>query len=174
MRNALLCFTMSILALLPVGCAEEASPLATDRAGSAGLSPIEMRIPDSSRNCIPREPLLLYNVSGQMIMGPYHRQLSVYSDGCVGFSVAIEAGWFAEVRWLDPTLTDQLVSQLTDAGACLCRDDCSGDVEGPLTTVTMFLEDRSTNTFSYYLPTGRTETIDRIINAFIDSHFGMP
>lgn len=174
MRNALLCFAVSILVLLPIGCADEASPLATDKEGSAGLRPIELRTPDSSGNCIPREPMLLYNVSGQMIMGPYHRQLSVYSDGCVGFSVAIEAGWFADVEWLDPALTDQLLSQLLDAGASLCRDDCSADVQGPMTTVTMFLEDRSTNTFSYYAPTGNFATIDGIIDAFIESHFEMP
>jgi len=124
-------------------------------------------------NCLPREPLLYYDVSGETLVGIYHRSLCVYSDGCVSVSKEIaDLDGDAQLRMLAPGAIADLRDQLFEAGAQLLHDDCQPHSDMPMTTVTFFSTSAdSPNTYSYFSAEGGRAGVEQVINNFMAKYF---
>lgn len=130
-------------------------------------------------NPIPREPVLLYDVTGSTVAGPTHTTLAVFSDGSVAWAVKDAANPLGtvETKTLPVARVNKLARDLQRAGAATLRDGAARPVPNvPLTTVTVFLTNAraprpTINTFSYYVADRPRMGVDEVIQDFLDEVF---
>lgn len=136
-------------------------------------------VAQTALNPIPREPVLLYDVTGGTIAGPTHTTLAVFSDGSVSLAVKDGANPLGtvETKTVPVARVNKLARDLQRAGAANLRDGSARPVpDVPLTTVTVFLTSARTpqttiNTFSYYVADRPRVGVGEVIQSFLDEVF---
>lgn len=122
------------------------------------------------------EPLLVHDVGGSTLAGPFYRHLAVYSSGFATISSSI--GFLADngasqTAFASPAEVQTLRNDLSNAGAFTACDDPTMAADLPLTTVTVFRggTNSAAHTFSFMIPDGQTAAVQAIVDSFIAAHF---
>ncbi len=129
---------------------------------------------------IPKDPLVIYNLSGATLLGEVHQQLTVYSDGTATCSEIDPMGnpaGSAQRKALPVSALQWLLDELILYRAHVLDDDTNFAFDVPLATVTMMFKQRNGTTvghsFSYYPVVAGEEAakVEGIVRAFIAEHF---
>ncbi|MHC4942349.1 MAG: hypothetical protein ACYTG7_04955 [Planctomycetota bacterium] len=129
------------------------------------------------KNFWDREPVLVFDTTGYTLAGPWHRKLSVYTDGTasiskyVGFPHAVGDAFFTNVG---DAAVKELSKALLEANAHLLSDNPQMVTDTPLTSVTFFAEPApvsKANTYNYFIPNEKQLKAHTIINEFIAAWF---
>lgn len=125
-------------------------------------------------NVLPRELVVVYDVTGGTLSGPVDLNLSVYSDGSARLSSSLGDGLgSAQLVFMDPSLTTGLLQGLIAAGAMTHCDvpDFLSDV--PLSTLTVLRGParQRANSFSWTGGDAEIAAMQALLNAFIAEHF---
>lgn len=136
-------------------------------------------------NSIPRELLVVYDITGSTLTGPIHKHLAVYNDGTACIS---EAGGNtgsqtfatapapndgrAEVASVSPAAIQQLMRELLQAGAFTACDESLNVSDVPLQTLTILTNSQNAwgHSFSFWGGDPYTEIVN-ILNKFIANAF---
>ena len=113
------------------------------------------------------EPVLLFDVTGEGALGPYHLQYTIYNNGMVNYA----REGYGDVAPLMKTThiprrnVLEIWKDLVDAKAFVLPDQQTGAVCMPMTSVTIFTgtTDSMAHTFNYWVPDGPYAAINRII-----------
>jgi hypothetical protein len=126
-------------------------------------------------NTLPHEPIVLFDVTGSTLAGPFDLQLTVYNDGTARVCRDNSLLGTADVRLtsVPPTVARQLWVDLLQLGAInLCDlDSLTSDV--PLSTLTILGDATDTRgrTFSWLGGQGAHAQIEQRLFTFIQTHF---
>jgi len=125
-------------------------------------------------NPIAHEPLLVYEVTGGTLVGPYDLQLTVYADGLARLASATQAklGRTA-LRDVGPESAHQLATELARAGAFFGSDQALNVTDMPLSTLTILqgAPDSRAHTYSWWVPEGANRTAPALLQSFIADNF---
>ena len=126
-------------------------------------------------NAWPHEPVLVYDVAGSTLAGPFYRHLAVYSSGHAILSESIGFGDPGRVGLAQLTQAEvaQLRSTLAAAGAATACDDPSQVSDVPLNTITLLRggTDSLAHTSSYLISGPAHAQSQQIIDTLITTHF---
>ena len=138
-------------------------------------TPGSQRLPASPcPNLVPREPLVLYEVTGGTLSGPIDYALTVYSDGAARLSSYLGEGGIGsgQLVQLDPGTVGALRAGLEAAGALQACDQEGVVTDVPLQTLTVFRagSTRRSNTFSWFWDDDLAQ-VRELLDDFIATHF---
>jgi len=123
----------------------------------------------SCANTQRREPIVMWDVTGNTVAGPVHGQLVVYNDGVTSVS---SGNGGVRTEAVAPAVVQALRGDLIQAGATtLCDQKQVTDM--PLTTLTMFVgsTDAQAHTFSYWVANNGYAAVQAEIDDFLATHF---
>lgn len=120
------------------------------------------------------EPVLLHDVTGGTLLGPYHTQLAVYNDGFVSFHSVTGLGTpvvEARTAYVGPEAVQALQKALQAAGAFGLCDQPLQVSDVPLQTLTVFRGDGDAyaHSFSYWLGTGPHAAANAAVQDFVQT-----
>jgi len=164
--------TLSLTALVGAAVAFGLSTYAVSQRGTSLSLAVS---PAKCGNPIPVEPVVNFDVTGGTLAGPFHRRLTVYSNGAANVSTATTFPPSSDARTtnVSQSVVDDLRKALEDAGAfALCDQDISV-ADLPLSTVTVFEggTDGTSHTYSYWLGIKGWSAPNQILVDFIATHF---
>jgi len=144
-----------------------------------GTSVSLVPVAEKCKNLYVVEPILVVDVSGGTLLGPYHTRFSVYNNGFASASKKIENLVFggddidADTTYVSPAEVDALLKALEDAGAYKLCDQQIQVADIPLTTVTALRgkTDDAAHTFSYWVGFGSHSQVSTVISDFRNTHF---
>ncbi len=125
-------------------------------------------------NVIVHEPLLVYEVRGGTIAGPFDLHLVVYSDGAARIADLTDAeiprGAAAQT---DPDAVSDLMRDLERVGGMIDCDSLGTYTDVPLHTLTMLKPgtDARAHTFSWWIPENGAGAMEVRIQEFIAEAF---
>lgn len=134
-------------------------------------------------NVLPREALVVYDVTGFSFIGALiHQHLVVYNDGTAAISQASESfggstegagSGDSKVVFVTPEKAKRFLRELANAGAFTLCDQQLAANDIPLTTLTVLTDatDASAHTFSYWVGMDAYGNVQQIVDAFIASTF---
>jgi hypothetical protein len=128
----------------------------------------------SPDNPIAHEPLLVYEVTGGTLVGPYDLQLTVYADGLARLASATQTKLGRTVlRDVGPDAAHQLATELARAGAFFGGDQTQIVTDMPLSTLTILqgAPDSRAHTYSWWVPEGSNQTAPALLQSFIADNF---
>lgn len=120
-----------------------------------------------------REPVLIYNVTGSTLAGPFHRQVTVYTDGLVtgGECTGLFGSSSGGTTTVSAAQARKLQKDLVAAGGLKLGDKIQSVADLPLTTVTVFGRGSTTsNTYSYFLADGDHAAVAQVIFDFVSAN----
>lgn len=128
-------------------------------------------------NSLVHEPVVVYDIAGSTLLGPFFEHLTVYNDGHAIISATTydpDPGQ-CQTAVLTPAEVVQLRQDLNAAGALtLCDDSGLIPSDLPLTTITMFrgTTNAAAHTFSYWGGFDPTYgPVDQVIRDLIAAKF---
>jgi len=125
-------------------------------------------------NPIAHEPLLVYEVTGGTLLGPYDLELTVYADGLARLASATQTKLGRTVtRSVGPEAAHQLATELARVGAFFGGDQTQIVTDMPLSTLTILqgAPDSRAHTYSWWLPEGSNQTAPALLQSFIADNF---
>jgi hypothetical protein len=128
-------------------------------------------------NLYPREPLVLYEVSGGSLGGPIDYTLSVNNDGSARLASSIGDGMgSSQLVAVPPAEVAALHGDLVALGAFMLCDQEELVSDVPLSTLTIFRTTPRprTNTFSWLGGAAEVGEIQMRLEDFIAEHFAPP
>ena len=144
----------------------------------ASPAPLTTQVPLTQRcpNLTVHEPVVLYEVTGSTLAGPYDRSLVVYNDGLARLSSAGDQGELgsAKLAFVSPEGAQALQRDLDQAGAFKLCDDSTTVSDVPLSTLTVFRagSDVQAHTFSWWSTNEFPyEMTDKVLSDFIATYF---
>lgn len=127
---------------------------------------------------IPNEPVMLYSLAGNTLLGALHTQLAVYSSGFAtiatqneSFNPAQQDYMDVATAYLDVRDVRELREQLKASGAHALPDQKLFASDIPLNTLTVFSGTSLAHTYSYWIGTNQYEAANKVVQDFIDQHF---
>lgn len=123
----------------------------------------------------PRAPVLLHQVSGSTLAGPYEALVTVYSDGhatCSSIDALTGVGTMSVATLGEGELLS-LVQALRAAGAFDLHDQSMIVMDLPLTTITVLRggTDAAAHTFSYWYGADEYAGVATILDTLKQRHF---
>ncbi len=139
-------------------------------------SAIGIAAPTACPNKVAVEPVVLYDVTGSTLAGPYHQHLTVYGNGFATLARdPVVGGSVVETVFLPPADVAQLRTDLAALGAASLCDIPTPVSDVPLNTVTVLSggTDARAHTFSFFLAIKQHGAVKTLLETFIATHFGV-
>lgn len=143
----------------------------------ASLNSMQVIAPAACANALVHEPVVVYDISGSTLLGPFFEHLAVYNDGYAILSATTYAPDPGQCQTSSLTAAEvtQLRQDLVAAGALtLCDDTGLVPSDLPLTTVTMFrgTTNAAAHTFSYLGGSDPVyDPVDQVLRNLITAKF---
>lgn len=126
-------------------------------------------------NTLPHEPILLFDVTGSTLAGPFDIQLTVYNDGTArvcrtqSFTGTVDA----RINYVTPAAARNLVGDVVQLGAGTLCDLSTFTNDVPMSTLTILRDatESRTRTFSWLGGQGQYALIEQRLFTFIQATF---
>ena len=129
----------------------------------------------SCPNALPHEPVVLYDVYGSTLAGPFDLQLVVYADGMARLSTtnAHNGEGKSQVAAVGASAAKNLLLALTAGGAFELCDDTSFALDLPLSTLTVMRAGTNVraHTYSWWAGQGPYGPPEQTLVGFVATHF---
>lgn len=139
-----------------------------------GYAPAAREARVGADNPIAHEPVIVYEVTGGTIAGPYDLQLTVYADGLARLSSATRTKVGRTLtRDVGHEAAIELATELARVGAYFASDQVMTVTDVPLSTLTILqgAPDARSHTYSWWVPDASNLTAPTLLQQFIADNF---
>lgn len=138
-------------------------------------TPISSTFASTCADVFPHQPIVVYEIAGGTLAGPFDLELLVYNDGAARLSSSTANFGAGKSRnaFVGGTVAQALLSTLSQDGAFRVCDDPTQTSDLPLSTLSVArgVTDARIHSSSWFAASGDQAALQQTLQAFIAAHF---